>query len=129
MTVALLMVLLVLQTASGAQATQAPEPTGEPAEEGTGGALAQEELRTQMARLLAEAQAKEETEPYLGNWFVVYVVVMTTAAFLGILLLVIILSVKLSRISRQLNEISDSATSFIRVGLDHFKERTGRRSD
>jgi len=70
---------------------------------------------------------EETTEPALSNWFVIYIVVMTTAAVLGILLLILLLSFKLSRISKQLNDISDSAATFIRIGLDHFKERTGKR--
>jgi len=67
-------------------------------------------------------------EPALTNWFIIYIVVMVTAAMMGILLLIVILSMKLSRISKQLDEMSDSAATFIRIGLDHFKDRTGRRS-
>jgi len=69
------------------------------------------------------------TEPSLSNWFIIYIVLMSTAAFLGVLLLILILSIKLAQISKQLDEISDSATTFIRIGLDHFKERTGKRID
>ena len=54
---------------------------------------------------------EETTEPALSNWFVIYIVVMTTAAVLGILLLILLLSFKLSRISKQLNDISDSAAA------------------
>jgi len=68
----------------------------------------------------------EPMDLQLTDWYIVYIVVMCTAAFLGILLLILIISVKMSRISKQLNEISDSATTFIRVGLDHFKDKTGR---
>lgn len=69
------------------------------------------------------------TEPSVSNWFIIYIVLMSTAAFLGILLLILILSIKLSQISKQLDELSDSATTFIRIGLDHFKDRTGKRLD
>lgn len=69
------------------------------------------------------------TEPALSNWFIIYIIVMSTAAFLGILFLILILSIKLSRISKQLDDITDSAATFIRIGLDHFKERTGKRID
>ena len=123
MTAWLLMALLLVQTAPILQLAPLAE------EEATKPSLGEDEVKRQMARLRAEAEVDEETEPFLSNWFVVYVVVMTTAAFLGTLLLILILSIKLSRISKQLNDISDSATNFIRVGLDHFKERTGRRSD
>lgn len=69
------------------------------------------------------------TEPSVSNWFIIYIVLMSTAAFLGVLLLILILSIKLSQISKQLDELSDSATTFIRIGLDHFKDRTGKRLD
>ncbi len=69
------------------------------------------------------------SEPALSNWFIIYIVLMSTAAFLGILLLILIMSVKLASISKQLDEISDSTTTFIRVGLDHFKDRIGKRVD
>jgi heme/copper-type cytochrome/quinol oxidase subunit 2 len=68
-------------------------------------------------------------EPAVSSWFIIYIVVMSTAAFLGVLLLILILSVKLSRISKQLNEISESATTFIRIGLDRFRDLTGKRPD
>jgi len=74
-------------------------------------------------------EAAMSTEPAVSNWFIIYIVLMSTAAFLGILLLILILSVKLSNISKQLDEISDSTTTFIRVGLDHFKDRIGKRVD
>ena len=123
MTAYLLMALLLVQTGP------MPQPAELAEEKATEPSPVEEEVGRQMARLRAEAEVDEETEPFLSNWFVVYVVVMTTAAFLGTLLLIIILSIKLSRISKQLNDISDSATNFIRVGLDHFKDRIGRRSD
>ncbi len=77
----------------------------------------------------ASAEAAMSTEPALSNWFIIYIVLMSTAAFLGILLLILIMSVKLASISKQLDEISDSTTTFIRVGLDHFKDRIGKRVD
>jgi heme/copper-type cytochrome/quinol oxidase subunit 2 len=68
-------------------------------------------------------------EPALSSWFIIYVIVMTTAAVLGVLLLIVILNVKLSRISKQLNQISESTTTFIRVGLDHFRDLVGKHGD
>jgi hypothetical protein len=68
-------------------------------------------------------------EPALSNWFIIYIVVMSTAAFLGVLLLILLLSVKLSRISKKLDQISDSTTTFIRVGLDRFRDLTGKHTD
>lgn len=79
--------------------------------------------------LEAIPESAMSTEPALSNWFIIYIIFMSTAAFLGILFLVLVLSVKLSRISKQLDEISGSASTFIRIGLDHFKERTGKRKE
>lgn len=131
MTAALLIALL-LQAAPLSPPAETAERTVESADDAGEPEPTEAEISRQaraLRKLLAEASVDEGDEPYLGNWFVVYIVVMTTSAFLGILLLVVILSIKLSRISKQLNSISDSATSFIRIGLDHFKERTGKRPE
>ena len=88
-------------------------------------------LQTSVAPTVPDgsSEAAMSTEPALSNWFIIYIVLMTTAAFLAVLVLILIMSVKLASISKQLEDISNSTTTFIRVGLDHFKERVGKHVD
>lgn len=52
-----------------------------------------------------------------------YVAVMVSAVVILLLFLIIIIEVRMSRIFKQLNEISKNAAEFVKIGLTHFKKR------
>lgn len=72
----------------------------------------------------------EEDKPVLermtragDQWFFTYVVVMTSLAVLLLLVLFVLLEIRMNRILQRLDELSDSANKFVKVGLKYFKDR------
>lgn len=52
---------------------------------------------------------------------VTYPIIMNAVAVFLLLLLIILMEVKLARISRKLDNIAKSAQDFVKLGLSHFK--------
>jgi hypothetical protein len=58
-----------------------------------------------------------------GIWLVIYVLIMTAGAVLLLLVLLTVLTRRLDRISKKLDEVYDSASSFVQMGLQHFQKK------
>jgi len=56
-------------------------------------------------------------------WFIIYMVVLMTAAIFLLLLLVVTLAFKLNRLILKLDDISRNAGQFVRLGMNFFKDR------
>lgn len=54
--------------------------------------------------------------------FIIYTVVLMTVAVLLLLALVVMVSIKMSRISSNLEEISENARKFVKLGVTYFKD-------
>ena len=52
-----------------------------------------------------------------------YLIFMTSAIVFLILVLILILEVRMNRISRKLDRIAKDASEFLRLGLSHFKTK------
>ncbi|NOZ64784.1 MAG: hypothetical protein GXO71_07700 [Caldiserica bacterium] len=52
-----------------------------------------------------------------------YLVFMTSAIVFLILVLILILEIRMNKISRKLDHIAKDASEFLRLGLSHFKTK------
>ncbi len=59
----------------------------------------------------------------LREGYEIYLVVMVSASVFLLLLLIIILDVRMSKIMRKLDKISRDASEFLKLGLTHFKRK------
>lgn len=69
------------------------------------------------------ASGMESFQSAFGNWLVIYLLIMTAAAVLLLLVLLTVLTRRLDRISKKLDEVYDSASSFVQMGLQHFQKK------
>ncbi len=53
----------------------------------------------------------------------IYIVIMTSASVFLLLFLILILEVRMARISRKLDQIAKNASEFLRLGLSHYKSK------
>jgi len=56
-------------------------------------------------------------------WFVIYMVVLMTTAILLLLALVILLAHKLEKLLAKLDDISQNAGQFVKLGMNFFKDK------
>jgi hypothetical protein len=54
--------------------------------------------------------------------FIIYTVVLMAIAVLLLLTLVVMISIKMSNISQNIEEISDNARKFVKLGVSYFKD-------
>jgi hypothetical protein len=59
-------------------------------------------------------------------WFVIYTVVLMTAAILLLLSLVLLLAHKLNKVLMKLESISENAGKFVQMGMTFFKSSSKR---
>jgi len=59
--------------------------------------------------------------------FEVYVAIMSSSAVFLILILVLLIEIKMSKIMNKLDEISKHAQEFVRLGLSHFDTSSKKR--
>ena len=59
----------------------------------------------------------------LREGYEIYLVAMVSVVGFLLLLLIIILDIRMSKIMRKLDKISRDATEFLKLGLTHFKSK------
>ena len=57
------------------------------------------------------------------SWFQIYIVVLTALALVLLLALVLVIIFKMSRMANKLDDISENATRFVRMGMNYFKQK------
>ena len=55
--------------------------------------------------------------------FIIYTLVLIAIVVLLLLALVVMISIKMSRISGKVEEISENARKFVKLGVTYFKEK------
>ena len=61
--------------------------------------------------------------PMFTEWFIVYIIACVSIAVTLLLVLVLIIEMKMNRVLRRLDDISSSATQFVKMGVSFFKDR------
>lgn len=57
------------------------------------------------------------------SWFSIYLVIMTTLAQMLLLVLILVLFFKMNRLVHKLDQISQNAGKFLKMGMTFFKKR------
>jgi len=57
------------------------------------------------------------------SWFSIYLVIMTTLSQILLLALILVLAYKMNRLVAKLDQISQNAGKFLRMGMTFFKKK------
>ena len=57
------------------------------------------------------------------SWFTIYLVIMTTLSQILLLALILVLAYKMNRLVAKLDQISQNAGKFLRMGMTFFKKK------
>ena len=57
------------------------------------------------------------------SWFTIYLVIMTTLAQMLLLALILVLAYKMNRLVARLDQISQDAGKFVKMGMTFFKRK------
>ena len=57
------------------------------------------------------------------SWFTIYLVIMTTLAQMLLLALILVLAYKMNRLVARLDQISQDAGKFVKMGMTFFKKK------
>lgn len=79
--------------------------------------------RWAVALLLAAGPSNGGIPPVVSDSFFVFIIVMVTCAVALLLALVVVLAVKMGTVERRLDEISESANEFVKMGVKFFRDK------
>ncbi|MBM4046647.1 MAG: hypothetical protein FJ279_16180 [Planctomycetes bacterium] len=60
---------------------------------------------------------------WMLDWFVMYAVILLASSTILLLILVLVITEKLNKVTRRLDEISSSASEFVKMGVNLFKDK------